>query len=77
MSSVLAIVGNERLAEDSDTKEGLHGLDGGREGDLVDLGEAVGGELVLALGDFITEELSRAVAVGLGVFEEDVVFFTA
>ena len=75
---MLAVVGDEGLAEDGDTEEGLHGLDGGREGNLVDLCEAVGSELVLTLGDFIAEELSRAVAdVGFGVLEEDVVFFTA
>ena len=44
----------------------------------VEVTEAVRSELVLALGDFIAEELSRAVTdVGFGVLEEDVVFFTA
>ena len=34
VSSVLAIVGHEGLAEHGDAEEGLHGLDGGREGIL-------------------------------------------
>ena len=77
VGGVLAVVGHEGLAEHGDAEEGLHGLDGGREGDLVDLCEAVGCELVLAFGDLVPEELGGAVADnGLGILEEDVVFLT-
>ena len=75
---MLAVVEREGLAEDCDAEEGLHGLGTGGHRDLVDLCEAVGSESVLALGDFVAEELGGAVAYeGLGVLEVDNIFFTA
>ena len=76
--SVGAVVQHEGLAEHGDAEEGLHGLDTGRHGDLVDLCKAVGGESVLALGHLVAKELGDAVAdVGFGVLEVYVVLFTA
>ena len=75
---MLAVVGHEGLAEHGDAEEGLHRFHGGREGNLVDLCEALGGKLVLTFGYLVAEELGGAVAdEGLGVLEEDVVLFTA